>query len=81
MQAQLVADLKTDEEKRRFKELWDGSRVVLDKLKKICYNRYKEKDELKSSLTDYDNPNWAYRQADLNGYFRAYKEIIKFLEE
>jgi hypothetical protein len=35
-------------------------------------------DETKR-LTGYDDPSWAYRQADHNGYIRALKEVLALI--
>lgn len=32
-----------------------------------------------ASSTSYDNPNWAYLQADARGYERAMREIISLI--
>jgi hypothetical protein len=37
----------------------------------------KRKLKTESSFKDYDVANWAYLQADINGYNRALKEILK----
>jgi hypothetical protein len=31
------------------------------------------------SLEEFDNPSWAYKQADKNGYERALLEIIELI--
>lgn len=38
----------------------------------------KERESMKSS--EYENPNWAYKQADAQGYKRAMKEILSLIE-
>ena len=42
----------------------------------------KKESALKNNISDkaYDNPNWAYKQADLSGYMRALDEICEFLK-
>lgn len=73
MQAKWLSDCKTDEDRRKRKEALLGSQLILDILSKVCYNStIQDKSE-----NDYDNPNWAYKQADLVGYKRAMNEIIK----
>lgn len=58
-----------------FKKLVTGSHKVLDRLKEICYNTIQNGELTKQ--VDYDCPSWAYKQADLNGYLRAYREIAE----
>jgi hypothetical protein len=64
--------------KKDVKSSFLSSTVVRKRLKEIC------NDKIESSYpTDrqqYDNPNWAYMQADNAGYRRALKEIISLLE-
>ncbi len=43
--------------------------IIQDKIKQ---------DETKR-LTGYDDPSWAYRQADHNGYQRALKEVLELI--
>lgn len=65
-------------EQEKFKELVRGSKKVLDRLREICYNT--KDGVLATSKTDYDSPSWAYKQADRNGYIRAYEEIAKLCD-
>ena len=41
------------------------------------------KDKIKTDenkrLTGYDDPSWAYKQADHNGYLRAIKEVLELI--
>ena len=43
----------------------------------------KQEESVKASRLEdaYDNPNWAYKQADARGYERALNEIISLLED
>ena len=45
--------------------------------------RSKEEDNYRSniSVSEYDNPNWAYKKADSVGYARAIRSIIELIEE
>lgn len=63
----------SEPEKMILTGLLQNNNKVLDKLKEICYNMSKS-TEVDSS--DFDNPNWALRQADRVGYRRALKHII-----
>lgn len=56
-----------------FKNHLKNSTKVLDRLKEICYNVIQNGEKV--SVQDYENPSWAYKQADMNGYLRAYREI------
>lgn len=64
-------------EQEEFKKLVLGSQKVLDKLKEICYNTIQS--GVQAPKADYDSPSWAFKQADANGYMRAYQEIYDLL--
>lgn len=68
-----TAGLKA-EEKQLMQDLLANNNKVLDKLSEICYNSIRDTESVSSN---YDNPNWALRQADLIGYRRAMENIIK----
>jgi hypothetical protein len=70
------ADLKGEDQKR-FKENVLGSKIVLDKLIKICYNYINGGEKVK--LEDFDSPSWAYRAAFVAGEAAAYRKIIEVL--
>ena len=61
------------EEAVEFERFVRSSRPVLDRLKDIIDSLEDSDDPVKR--TDYDNPSWAYRQADHNGFARALKSI------
>lgn len=61
-----------------FKKMILGSAKVLDRLQEICYNVIQNRELPPESYLD--EPNWAYRQADRNGYLRAYREIAELLK-
>jgi hypothetical protein len=56
-----------------FNGLLEGNQKVLDKLAEICYNMYKSSEV---SDSDFENPNWAMKQAHWVGYRKAMKQII-----
>ena len=58
-----------------FKKQINSSRDVLERLQQILEAK---KTEVVLS-TDYDNPSWAYKQADRNGYDRALTEVINLI--
>lgn len=73
MKLEWFSHLSNPKDKESFKKSLLGSKIVLDRLKEICYNKINSGE--KASVMDYDNPSWAYRQAHLNGYLQAYREI------
>lgn len=78
MQTVWVRDCKSEDERIKFTELFESSSLILDKLSKILYNRINSGESVKT--IDYDSPSWSHKQADLNGYLRAHKEIIDLLK-
>lgn len=58
-----------------FKKQVLSARDVLERLEQILHEK---KTEVVLS-TDYDNPSWAYKQADRNGYERALTEVINLI--
>jgi archaellum component FlaC len=58
-----------------FKKQINSSRDVLERLQQILEDK---RTEVVLS-TDYDNPSWAYKQADRNGYDRALTEVINLV--
>lgn len=71
-------DLPKDEQKE-FKELVLGSQKVLDKLRKICYNRLEMLVE-KVSDKDYQNAAWPYLQAHKNGQIEELRLLLDILD-
>jgi hypothetical protein len=72
--------LKTEEEKTRFKNIYSGSKQVLERLSELLDQIENDDDELETNPKVYDIPNWPYRQADLNGHRRAIKQIKKLIK-
>jgi hypothetical protein len=54
-----------------------GSKIVLDKLIEICYNRSQALKSVRES--DYDSPSWAFKQAHKNGYTQALDDLVEIL--
>lgn len=69
-----AANLATPEEKEAFNQLLGVNNKVLDRLREICYNMINELEDLSS---DFDNPNWAVRQASFVGQKKSLQKIIK----
>jgi hypothetical protein len=56
----------------QFLGLLEGNQKLLDKLAEICYNMCKSSEV---SDTDFENPNWAMKQAHWLGYRKAMRQI------
>ena len=51
------------------------------RLRHILEGRIEENRRVAISKSLYENPNWAYRQADLAGFERCLREIIALFED
>ena len=51
---------------------------ILDRLREICYNMVKSSEV---GDTDFENPNWAFKQAHWLGYRKAYNQMIMLLTQ
>jgi len=68
-------DLPKDQQEG-FKKQINSAKDVLEKLELIVQGKMKEV----VLSEDYDNPSWAYKQADRNGYNRALTEVLNILK-
>jgi len=66
------------EEQEKFKELVLGSKKVLDKLSKIVYNMGVSGEKV--NVDQYDSPSWSHKQAHLNGYNAALRDVLDILK-
>lgn len=71
MQSKWTSHLLEEDQERFKKEIYSSKRV-LERLAQICDE---EEKDLFSAETNYDTPNWEYRQADANGYKRCLRRI------
>lgn len=78
MQSKWFSNCKNEGEKREMKVSLLSAGPVLKRLREIV----EAKDSAATNCTsaDYDCPSWAYKQAHLNGYREAMREIIKYLD-
>jgi hypothetical protein len=76
MYTKWTSHLKTDAEKQRFENSVVGARVVLDRLKTIVDERLKEIEKIEE---DFNNPNWAYKEASLIGAKKDLRDLRKLI--
>lgn len=76
MYSEWTIHLKTEKEKTDYKESLKRAKWVLDDLKAIFDMRINSLDRNELTLKQFDNPNWAYKQAFNNG-FRAAMEVCR----
>jgi len=72
--------LKDKSAKEDFEKLLRNSTISLGRLREILEEKLTalDRSEVKSDV--YDSPNWAYKQADVNGMRRVLMNIIALLD-
>lgn len=68
------------EQKEAIEASFISSIEIRTRLSKILQDKVEFSLKERSSKLTYDNPNWAYIQADHSGYERAMREILSILE-
>ena len=63
-------------EVEKFKKSILSSKIVLDKVIEMCYNK---RNEIDKQTYDYDIPSWSHKQAHNNGYKQALDDLIDLL--
>lgn len=58
-----------------------SSQKVRKRLTTLCEKKISTADTKARDKDGYDCPNWAYKQADIQGYKRALHEVISLLEK
>lgn len=58
-----------------------ASAFLRNRMKEMLQAMLDEEISSKTSDNTYDNPNWAYKQADSVGYARAIRRMMATLEE
>ena len=74
MKAVWLKGLKGEARKQRQQEVL-GYRNAFNELKQILEQEYKKK----SSVRDYDTPNWEYRQVAANEYNQVLDDLLKLI--
>lgn len=54
---------------------------ILEKIEKIINKDIDATLKTERSAKAYDNPNWAYKQAHVNGYLKALTNIQKYIDQ
>lgn len=79
MRSSWVAGLEPDAKKEIKGEYLNAHRAR-KRLTELCADKVELADKAGYSKDGYDCPNWAYRQADLQGYKRALHEVMNLIE-
>lgn len=70
--------IKDKEEVEEFQQRIILAKPVLERLNTIIEGKLATANA--NSTNQYDQAAWAYKQADLNGYNRAMRDIINYIE-
>ena len=68
--------LKGDDEIEKFKGYIRGCAIGFDRLTVVLKEK---KRSTRVTLKDYDNTDWPHKQAHLNGYNEALREVLKLI--
>lgn len=71
--------LKTEEEKKQFRDVLQGSDLVIDRLIELMKRDYESLSKREVSAKVYDKPNWKYRQAHANGHLECLIAYLNLL--
>jgi len=75
MKAAWFKECKTNADKDKVKQVIFSQREILERLKVILEPMLRDVQP----ASDYDNPSWAYKQADRNGYNRAVTTVLELI--
>ena len=79
MQIAWTKHLKNPEEQQRFESHILSAKPVLDRLYDLLKEAQQDIDERELSFKIFDQPNWDYRQAYINGFKSCLKTIFKII--
>lgn len=67
------------EEKPKLERAIRNDTLVLGRLQRIISGKLDQVNASETKLSVYDTPSWANKQAHINGYKQAYREIEELL--
>lgn len=65
-----------DDKKKEFEQTLRSSTTTVDTLLRVLKDRLHEIHLSESRTADYDSASWPYKQANRNGRYAAYQELI-----
>lgn len=75
-----LSNLKTEEEKKEFLDLISYNSRVLRRLREILQEKYKALESTETTISDFSDTNWAYKQAYRNGEKTGLKDALALLQ-
>lgn len=79
MRSKLIAFANSKEEKENLAKYFLEHRFIFDTLVKLIAEEQRLLIQESESIKRYENPSWAYLQADYLGAKRAYDKVIDLL--
>lgn len=79
MDRRWTSNIQDPDEKKRFTSYLLNSKGVLERLTEILKQLELELEDKELQENIYDSPSWAARQADINGYRRCLRRILKVI--
>jgi len=80
MKTSWTARLQPEQQKEVI-DAFKSSALLRNRLKVILEGKEAATIKAKVSDSEFENPSWAYKQADLGGYIRALEEVISLITE
>jgi len=77
--AKIELELGLDDKQKHTLNNEIDTSVLAHQLLMVCNKKLTAVLKRSISVEEYDNPNWAYKQADGVGYARAYQEIVNLI--
>lgn len=53
---------------------------TFEELKELLTRDFESSQVSERNIAAYDNPNWAYRQAHMNGYLKAIHKMLRLID-
>ena len=76
-----LQNCKTEDQKKDMRVALASGRPAFERLQEILKQRLSASYDQQRSKTNYDDSNWAVKQADFIGCQRTYKEILDIISD
>lgn len=79
MKVEWFRGVREDADRKEREQMVRSAKPTLEVLKQLLEARLRAVDDTQMSKADYENPSWAFKQADANGAKRTLQELIQLL--
>lgn len=80
MNLEWTKHLKTDKERKDFEEILTRNTMIFGRLREILHNRLDQLDRKDFSDKDFDETNWAEKQAHRLGKRSVYHDLLDLID-